>query len=346
MSEAPPISDVNSVAITRPEVIKNLTNEIDLSKALILDAHLIKTYRACEQKFYWFEELHVIGKGKSAAPGFGIAMHSGIEYYRRAKMAGLSYHESLKAGAEALQVSYRSAMPPENQQEVMQDDKRSLPNALRIYTGYVNHYEPFAYKFLYIEIPFALYIGQINGDTSNGVKDVIYVGIIDAVLEHRSRVYVNDLKTTGWTLSEQWLEGFRMDQGLIGYTIAAKELLGVDSEYALIHGIWVQKEPKTDKAKKLEEYFKSKEIRWDDEQLREWHRNTLRTAQRIENSRASNDWQMDYGQNCGAFGGCSYRALCSAPLGFRHRLIELDYEQAFWTPLEDERLQKMSALEI
>jgi len=24
----------------------------------------------------------------------------------------------------------------------------------------------------------------------------------------------------------------------------------------------------------------------------------------------------------------------------------LDYEQAFWTPLEDERLQKMSALEI
>ena len=70
-----------------------------------------------------------------------------------------------------------------------------------------------------------------------------------------------------------------MDQGLIGYTIAAKELLGVDTQYALIHGIWVQKEPKSEKAKKLDEYFKTKEIYWADEQLQEWHRNTLKNSE-------------------------------------------------------------------
>ena len=278
--------------------------------------------------------------------GLASAMHSGIEYFRKAKMAGSPYGAAFAVGKEALIVSYQKSMPAENMQEVMQDDKRSLPNALRIYQGYCEHYEPFAYKFHYVEIPFALYLGHVSCDVPGGFKEVVYVGIIDAVLEHRSRLYINDLKTTGWVLNENWLEGFRMDQGLLGYTIAAKELLGVDTQYALVHGIWVQKEPKSDKAKKIDEYYKSKEIYWDAEQIREWHRNTLRTAQRIENSRSDNDWQMDYGQNCGAFGGCSYRALCAAPLGFRHRLIELDYDRAFWTPLEDERLQKMSNLEI
>jgi hypothetical protein len=344
MTQAPPIK--SDVSIGKPSVVKNLTDEIDLKKAMILDAHLIKTFRACEQKFNWFEELHVIGRGKMAAPGFGISMHTGIEFFRRSKMAGESFTSALSTGKAALIEAYNRNMPSENLQEVMVDDKRSLPNALRIYDGYCKHYEPFGYTFHYIEIPFALYIGQISGDVPGGTKDVIYVGIIDAVLEHRARVYVNDLKTTGWTLNENWLEGFRMDQGLIGYTVAAKELLGVDTQYALVHGIWVQKEPKTDKAKKIDDYFKSKEIYWQDEQLREWHRHTLLTAQRIEERRADGEWTMDFGQNCGAFGGCSYRALCAAPLGFRHRLIELDYEQAFWTPLEDERLQKMSALEI
>lgn len=344
MPQAPPIKD--SVDLTSPEIVKNLKDEIDISKAIVLDSHLIKTFRACEQKFYWFEELHIVGKGKSAAPGFGIAMHSGIEFFRRSKMNGSSFTEALNNGANELVRAYKQAMPPENLQEVMQDDKRSLPNALRIYQGYCKHYEPFAFKFHYIEIPFALYIGKIAADIAGGFKDVVYVGIMDAILEYRGRLYVNDLKTTGWTLSENWLEGFRMDQGLLGYTIAAKELLSLDTQYALVHGIWVQKEPKSDKAKKLDEYFKQKEIYWEDEQLREWHRNTLRTAQRIELCRSHKDWQMDFGQNCGAFGGCSYRQLCAAPLGFRHRLIELDYENAFWAPLEDERLQKMSNLEI
>jgi hypothetical protein len=342
MAEAPPIKE--RVNISKPEVVKNLSSEIDLSKAMILDAHLIKTFRACEQKFYWFEEMHIIGKGKSAAPGFGISMHSAIEHFRKAKIAGHNYRVCLDLGAQALIESYKKAMPPENMQEVMVDDKRSLPNAMRIFQGYCAHYEPYLYKFLYVEIPFALYIGTI--ETWEGVKDVVYVGIIDAVMEHRDRVYVNDLKTTGWVLNESWLEGFRMDQGLIGYTIAAKELLGVDTQYALIHGIWVQKEPKSEKAKKLDEYYKTKEIYWADEQLQEWHRNTLKTAQRIANSRHNNDWQMDFGQNCGAFGGCSYRPLCAAPLGFRHRLIELDYENAFWAPLEDERLQKIAPMEF
>lgn len=346
MGEAPPTIELNPSSISKPEVVKNL-GDIDLSRALIVDSHLLKTFRACEYKFWWFEEQHIVGKGKAPAPGFGTSMHAAIEYFRKAKMAGANFLEAMATGKQALEDAYAQNMPRESQQEVKVDDKRSLPNAIRIYEGYCKHYEPFLFKFDYVEIPFALYIGQINSYANPSQQiDVIYVGIIDCVLEWRDRLYVNDLKTTGWTLSESWLEGFRMDQGLLGYTVAARELLGVDTQYALVHGIWVQKEPKTDKAKKIDEYYKQKEIYWSESQLRQWHRNTLLTAQRIDRSRHLDEWQMDYGQNCGAFGGCSYRALCAATPEFRKTLLGIDYELAFWTPLEDERLQKMSALEI
>lgn len=359
MAEGSPITDVTSIDLSKPEVVKNISSDIDLSKALVLDAHLIKTYRACEMKFWWFEEYHVVGKGKAAAPGFGIVMHEGIEWFRRSKIEKKPFDECMMIGAAHLIASYRKNMPPEMQQEVMEDDRRSLNNALRIYEGYCKHYEPHGLKYHYVEIPFALYLGQINSfemsRDEEGIwiyhkdkpikRDLVYVGIIDAVIEMHDRVYVNDLKTTAWSVTESWLEGFRMDQGLLGYTVAARELLGIDTQYALVHGIWVQKEPKSGKGKKLDEYFHTKEIFWSEQRILEWHKNTLRTAERIERSRALDDWQSDWGQNCGAYGGCSYRALCSADPGFRKKLAELDYDRMVWSPLEDERMQKMDGNE-
>lgn len=349
--EGDTVTNEELVAKNTKDVVVELVQQkdIDVMSMVVLDAHLLKTFRACEQKFNYFEEQHVIAGGMKAAPGFGIAMHSGIEHYRKAKMEGKNFDQALVIGAGHLLKAYKDNMPSESQSEVLQDDKRSLDNALRIYEGYCKHYEPMGYKFHYVEVPFALYLGKIDSFDTNNVnkkiqKDLIYVGIIDAVLEMHDALYVNDLKTTAWSISDSWLEGFRMDQGLCGYTIAAREILGVNTQHALVHGIWVQKEAKTARAKPLDEYFQSKEIHWPEDIINEWHRNTILTATRIEKARLDNQWQMDWGQNCGAFGGCEYRKLCSAPLGFRQRMIDLEYRRAIWSPLEDERLQKIEGL--
>lgn len=346
MTQGSPISDVPAIDISRPEVVKNLKEDIDLTRALVLDSHLLKTYRACEMKFWWFEEYHIIGRGKSAAPAFGVVMHEGVEWFRRAKLEGKGFNEALVIGKGHLIQSYRKNMPDEMHQEVMQDDRRSISNAIRLLEGYCLHYEPMGLIIHYIEIPFALYLGQVNSFENYDInkptkRDLVYVGIIDAVIEMHNKIYVNDLKTTAWTVSEQWLEGFRMDQGLLGYTVAARELLGVDTERALVHAMWVQKEPKSGKGKPLDEYFHTKDILWGQARMEEWHRNTILTAERIERSRTTGEWQMDWGQNCGAYGGCPYRPLCSAEPGFRKQLVGMDYERAVWSPLEDERMQKM-----
>lgn len=326
------------------EVLKNKA-DLDLSKCLVYDAHLIKTFRSCEEKYRLFDIDHVVPKSSKAAPAFGIAFHEGVAAYRLAKKAKASYQDALKASQEGFLAAYKKHMPPEALSEVMTDAKRSPANGLRLLTGYVNHYEPIGTQWLYVEVPFALWLGQISNPDGIGVKDLIYVGIIDGVGEKQGRIDVNDIKTTGMFANDAWLEGFKMDQGLLGYMVAAREVLGIDTHYASIHGVWVQGEPKDPKrAKPLDEYFLTKEIYWDDEQIAEWQANTLSTVTKIERAKFEASFDKDYGQNCGAFGGCPYRPLCSVTPKFRPQMIAMDYERKIWTPLEDERLQPVDGL--
>ena len=312
--------------------------------AIIIDAHLLKTFRVCEEKYNYFEQKHWVSNVMSAAPAFGIAMHEGIAGFRIAKRDGMKYPDAYQHGAKILLEAYKKNMPPDSKSEVAQDDKRSAQNALRIFTGHCEHYEPMGLKYPYVEVPFAMLLGQIpliKGPPHDQMVDVIYVGIIDAIIEWQNGLFVNDIKTTAWILNQNWLDGFQMDQGIIGYTVAARELLGIDTSRALIHGIWVSAPAKTAKGKKLDEYFHTKELYWDESQLNEWRQNTLNTIQDIEMRKLDGKWSMAYNEACNSFGMCPYRPVCSSPLAAREQLLKMDFHKAIWTPLEDERLQKI-----
>ena len=336
-----------------PQFIKDIPAD-----AIIIDAHLLKTFRVCEEKYNLFEQKHWVTNTMSAAPAFGIAMHEGIAGFRNAKRDGMKYPDAYQHGAKILLEAYKKNMPPDSKSEVAQDDKRSAQNAWRIFTGHCEHYEPMGLKYPYVEVPFAMLLGQINlpfyHSTHNcsGVagtpcsinttqRDVIYVGIIDAIIEWQAVQFVNDIKTTAWILNQNWLDGFQMDQGMIGYTVAARELLGIDTSRALIHAIWVSTPAKTAKGKKLDEYFHTKELYWDDSQLDEWRQNTLNTIQDIETRKVDGKWSMAYNEDCNSFGMCPYRPVCSSPPAAREQLLTMDFHKAIWTPLEDERLHKI-----
>ena len=318
----------------------------------VLDAHLIKTFRACQQKLNLFDVQHVVPKTMKAAPAFGISMHEGIAVFREARKDGLPYDQAYEKGAVALLTAYKKYMPVEAQSEVKQDEKRSAKNALRLFTGFVQHFEPAGYEYLYVEVPFALHLGEIQvadkwSQADTGIieeyttKQVIYVGIIDAILRDHGVIRVNDIKSSSWPISDASLNVYKMDQGLKGYTVAARELLGVDTGYASVHAMWVQGEPKSKNAKPLDEYFHNKDLYWDDAQIAEWRIDTLRTATRIEQCKLSGVWEHDNAASCGAWGGCEYLPVCSVTPAARANIIELDYDRGIWTPLESERMQKL-----
>ena len=311
--------------------------------SIVLDAHLINSFRTCEQKFQFIEEQHVFPKRKKSAPAFGIAMHEGIATYRIAKMANNTLEQAMLLGMASLKAAYQKHMPPESTGEVVVDERRSLDNALRIFEGYCKHYERHNLTFRHVEVPFAMLIGSIDSPFTKSKREVVYTGIIDAVLDMGGYTYVNDLKSTAWNITQQWLEVFRMSQAQLGYVVACKELLGLEVNSALIHAMWIQKEAKGPRSKPLDEYFQTFPCSWTKEQIEEWHGNTLHTAQKIEVARAEGKWQMDWGSSCGMYGGCDYFSVCSAAPGIRKLIISNDFEKAIWSPLEDERLTKLES---
>jgi hypothetical protein len=339
--------------LENPNLVKNI-DVSDFQKAIVVDAHLLKLYRACQWKYHLFENLNIVEKQLKPAPAFGIAMHEGIAEFRLARREGKKFTEAYETGAQKLLVSYRQHMPPEMTAETLQDDPRGPRNAIRLYTGFCEFFEPLALEYLYVEVPFALHVGTIDIPVEitehdlarityrTEPREVIYVGIIDAVIKEYGHILVNDLKSTAWSINENWLNGFKMDQGLIGYTVATRELLGIETQRASVHAMWVKAEPKV-RGKPLNEYFHNKAFHWDETQFSEWHQNILLTAAEIERKKLMGDWIMDFGQNCGAFGGCSYRPLCSAPPGIRNRIVEMDYARGVWSPLDDERMQKLES---
>lgn len=303
----------------------------DLSKVIIIDSTLIKTYRACQKKYDYFNNLHLIPKSRKAAPSFGIAMHEGIAEFRRQRMKNIPFPSAFDIGQAVLQREYGKHMPLESQSEVMTDDRRSLLNAIRLYTGFCQHYEPMGYEYLHIETPFAIHIGKVMN------KDVIYVGIIDAIIKSHGIVYVSDIKSTAMNISESYLDGFKLDQGLIGYVMAARELLGIDTSHALVHAFWVQKEAKGPRSKPLDEYYHTKPLFYDSEQLAEWLENTLITVEEIEHKNHTQQWSMDLSFACSAYGGCDYKNVCALPPSSRSQRLEMDFKKAIWTPLAEER---------
>lgn len=313
--------------------------ELDPNTTIALDAHLLKTYSACQRKFWWLEEQHIVSKGMDGPPSFGIVMHEGIAAWREAKKNKCSSADAYDRGSNALLASYKRLMPPEYLTDVKQDDTRSPRNALRLFTGYVKHYEPMNLIYHHVEVPFAILLGTIP--TATGPKDVIYTGIIDAVIEQHMRIYVNDLKTTGMNINNDFLKLFSLDQGLLGYMVAVKQTLGIDTNYAVVHAMWVAKEPKSNRGKPLDDYFHTHELYWDQEQIDEWTDNTLQKAQEIDRKKQEGGpWLMDFGQDCKAFRGCEYAPLCSSTPRARDNLIRMDYTKGFWRPLEDERMQR------
>lgn len=314
---------------------ETLTNIEITPDAFVLDAHLVRTFHSCEQKYNYFELQHLIPAQPAVAPSFGIAMHEGVAGYRSALKNGLSFNDAANVGLIVLERAYAKHMPEHMHSEVMQDDRRSITNAKRLFIGLCEYLEPQSIIYEQIEIPFAILIGRVGG------RDIIYTGIMDAILTMQGRTYVNDLKGSAWSINQNWLESWRMDQGLIGYVVATRTLLGLDIYQALVHAMWIQAEPKSGRGKPLNEYFHVQPLSWTQRQLDEWQDSTLESVDRIFYAVAKGKFTMDFNDACKAYGGCPYRPLCWEDSGVRPHLIKNQYARALWSPLEDERLVKL-----
>lgn len=308
-------------------------------ETLIVDATMISTFRACEEKFNKRHEQYLVSKGNNGAIGSGLAFHEAGAAFRQALQKKLTPQEAFNVGLFKLRESYPKFMPIEFINGPIPDERRSLPNLERIFEAWCVYELKQGFEYLYIEQSGGISLGSI--ERHDRVIDVIYSIIIDAVVRMQGVVFVDDIKTTTMNITQAYKDSFRLSQQIMGYTIAAAELLNTPIYGGLISVVWFQKEAKSGKGKPVDEYFHTVPVTFTPDQLSEWHDNTLLTVNRILDAKETGQWQLDLGDSCKAYNGCTYKTICSASPKIRPGVIKMDFERATWTPLEEVRSRKI-----
>lgn len=311
---------------------------------LIVDSHMIGLFRDCEEKYNKRINQLLTSRKANGATGSGIAFHEGVASYRELRKQGRSDSDSFNAGLYSLRQAYKKEMPPDFQASdaltPCPDERRSLPNLERIFEGFVGYEEKQRFEYLYIEQSMGISLGSI--ETNKAVYDIIYAGIVDAIIKQQGMIFVDDLKTTTMNITQPFKDSFRLSQAMKAYVVGMGELLKEPIYGAMMSLCWIQKESKSGKAKPLEEYFHTVPITFTPDQLNEWHSNTLITVNKIIQANETNSFQLAFGSACSTYNGCTFKEICWATPGSRERIVEMDFERRTWTPLNEVRSEKVS----
>ena len=311
-------------------------------RTFIVDSTMISMFRACEEKYRKRIVELLVSKYNNGALGSGLAFHEAAAAFRECKKRGLSIEEAFNVGLYKLRIAYQKEMPPEFLPDALvacPDERRSLPNLERIFEAWCIFEAVQGFEYLYIEQSMGISIGSI--ERKDYTVDVIYAGIIDAVVKQQGCVFVDDIKTTTMNITQVYKDSFKLSQQFMSYTKGMKEMLGRDIYGAMASLVWFQKEAKSGKGKPLNEYFHTVPVTFTDDQLEEWHTNTLRTVNRILECEETGEWQLDFGDSCKTYNGCTYKGICGATPKARQAIIKMDFERMTWTPLEEERARKI-----
>lgn len=308
-------------------------------QTFIVDSTMISTFRSCEEKYRKRIKDLLVSKSNNGALGSGLAFHEGGAAFREGLKKKLSIEESYNIGLFKLRQGYAKDMPVEFVSGPCPDERRSLPNLERIFEAWCHFEATQGFEYIYIEQSMGISLGSI--ERRDTIYDIIYAGIIDAVVRQQGCVFVDDIKTTTMPIGQAVKDSYRLSQQMMSYTVGMKEMLGRDIYGAMVSLVWFQKEAKSGKGKPLNEYFHTVPITFTDDQLEEWHVNTLRTINRILDCEETGEWQLDFGDSCKTYNGCTYKGICGATPKVRPQIIKMDFERMTWTPLEEVRARKI-----
>lgn len=265
---------------------------------------------------------------KSAALGFGGAIHEGLATWYRTR--------NPEAAVAAIEEHWTDGPV---------DDFRSLEKAKRVMLEYMNHYlhESFTIVPGMVEVATALPTGtylplcvKCMTDNRNkpewvrtwafchtcgeGLEPVEYGGIFDTLVDFGGQIYVLEHKTTT-QMGSTFFYQFKPNNQVTGYVWLAKQLSG-RCDGALINGIGIYKASPT----KFERHISTRS----EFELDEWLQDLWTEACNIQQHLVFGHFPMRT-KACTLYGSCEFYGVHTVnDPGVRQRLLEQDYVKSTW----------------
>jgi hypothetical protein len=301
------------------------------TKVAKLDNHLISHFLDCQRKGYYMIERKIVPQGFKLPLGFGIAMHKGVEVFNLAKKQGMAPRDALVLATTAMRTEYDTYMDPQWTAQYALDiyEKHSWANAERLLSGYFQKYYGEPSQVLYAETPFAISLGH----TPKHNYEIIYTGVMDAVIVYQGHTYVEETKTTGEFPSLHFFKKFEVLNALTGYVKAAQELLHEPPHGCVVRAIWKQPPPKTRSTKVFDDWFQSYTVTRSPDTIKEWVVNILYAVDDYIDARERGYFRRANSEVCTIWGECAYYRLCANSPGVREVIINQQYDVQEWDPL-------------
>jgi len=275
---------------------------------------MVSTHQACARKYMLRIVQGWTSRRKSAALGFGSAIHLGLaDWYR----SGGVLHSALAA--------IRTGWPADSPI----DDYRDLNKCLTVMEEYSRQYPtenfvPVGFPDVpMIEIPFSLPLVTADGEpvlTDEGTP-IEYGGIFDGLVDFSGQVFVLEHKSTS-QLGDYYFDQFKPNNQVTGYIWAGRQLSGKRVTGAIINAIGVYRKGET--------RFRRHITMRSDAEIAEWIKNIQASASEIEWHEKRGYWPMRT-VNCTMYGKCEFHNVDILQHEHeRQRRLETDYIVEKW----------------
>lgn len=156
-------------------------------------------------------------------------------------------------------------------------------------------------------------------------NDIILCGHLDRLVEYGHKVYIQDQKTTGSTITARFFDGFNPDSQMSLYTFAGRAAFGLEIKGVMIDGAQI--------AVGFTRFERGFSFRSED-QLDEWYDHSMYYIERARQATRNNEFPLNP-SSCGNYGGCEFRHICSKAPSVREQFLKGDFVQGKrWDPLE------------
>lgn len=250
---------------------------------------------------------------------FGGAYASALEHFHKHRAEGMDFDDAmLEVVHEALISTWDETAGPWKSDH----NTKTRENLIRTIIWYLDHFADDPCKTVILSDGSAAVEHSFALPVDDGI---ILTGHLDRLVEYGDKIYIQDQKTTGSTVTPRYFEQYKMENQVFQYAFAGRAIFKLP-----IKGLMIDAAQIAVGFSRFERGF----IFIDEGQLNEWYDHTMHFIQQAQTATRENYFPMNR-SSCNDYGGCPFRDVCSKAPKIRDNFLRAEFEQGKrWDPLE------------
>jgi hypothetical protein len=275
------------------------------------DYTMLSNFLTCRRKYYYRIVQSIVSKKPPTAAEFGRCIHLALDEWFKS--------HDMEKGKQI----FRNVFVPDPE-----DEKRTVPVAMKLLDLYAEKYEYEGFKVLASEKTFIIPFAGLKGD----IGERYLIGRIDKIIDWDGVIYVMDHKTTS-RLGAEFFYKIKPNMQFDGYILGARSLGYPTCSGAVMDALLVAKGLLTSsQLSRLTPLARDISTRTEEELL-EYMWDTVDTLHDMRICYETGRWHRNT-ESCCDFIECPYRRICKEEEGIRKNIIESDFMLSPWDPMK------------